>query len=159
MIRQGKLFGKINIIDLLLILVVLLAVAFFAAKNLDDGTAVSTGEGVRMEFYAEEVPDYAANAVKVGDILTDDTGNIHLGVVTAVEVEDAVAYSTNSQGEVVASPKQGYASIRITGEGSGRLYDHGVIVSGSKYGIGHSFTLRAGLGKFWLRVSGIEAIQ
>lgn len=157
--RQGRLFGKVNIIDLLIVLVVILAVVFFAVKHFDGDVSVSTGEAVRMEFYAEEVPDYSANAVKIGDPLTDDTGNIHLGVVTDVTVAPAVSYATDDQGNVVVSEKPGYSSIRITGEGNGRIYEHGVIISGSKYGIGHSFTLRAGMGKFWLRVSGISAVQ
>lgn len=157
--RQGKLFGKINVIDLLLILVVVLAVAFFAVKMLDDGAAVSSGEGIRMEFYAEEVSDFVVESIKVGDTLTDDTGNIYLGKIVDIEVGPSQSYSANEKGEWVLSSREGYSSLRIVGEGSGRLYDHGVIVSGSKYGIGHSFTLRAGMGKIWLRVSGIEAIQ
>lgn len=157
--QKGKLFGKINIIDLLLILVVVLAVAFFGIKMMDDGgAAVSTGEGVRMEFYAEEVSDFVVENIKIGDTLTDDTGNINLGKIVDIEVGPSQSYSTNEKGEWVLSSREGFSSLRIVGEGSGRLYDHGVIVSGSKYGVGHSFTLRAGMGKIWIRVSGIEAI-
>ncbi len=157
--QKGKLFGKINIIDLLLILVVVLAVVFFGMKMMDDGGAtVSNGDGVRMEFYAEEVSDFVVESIKIGDTLTDDTGNINLGKIVDIEVGPSQSYSTNEKGEWVLSSKEGFSSLRIVGEGNGRMYDHGVIVSGSKYGIGHSFTLRAGMGKIWLRVSGIEAI-
>ncbi len=157
--QKGKLFGKINIIDLLLILVVILAVAFFGMKMMDDGgAAVSTGDGVRMEFYAEEVSDFVVENIKVGDILTDDTGNINLGTIVDIEVGPSQSYSTNEKGEWVMSPKEDFSSLRIVGEGSGRMYDHGVIVSGSKYGLRHSFTLRACMRKIWIRVSGVEAI-
>ena len=41
--KNGKLFGKINIIDLLIILVIVAAAAFFAVRYLGGGGEDSVG--------------------------------------------------------------------------------------------------------------------
>ncbi len=159
--NKGKLFGKINVIDLLLILVLVLAAAFFAVKLVGNGagTPAAKSETVRLEYYAEEVSDFVVDCIHVGDPLTDDAEKADLGTVVAVEAGPSHSYSANEKGEWVLSPKEGYQSLRIISEVQGRLTNHGVEIAGTTYSVGHSMTLRAGTGKIWLRVSGVSALQ
>ena len=158
--NKGKLFGKINVIDFLLILVVVLAVAFFAVKMLGptDGTTAKD-ELIRVEYFAEEVSDFVVDCINVGDSLTDDAGNIDLGTIIDIETGPSQSYGTDANGEWVLSSREHFKSLRIISEVKGRITPYGAEIEGSPYGVGHSMTLRAGTGKVWIRVSGIEKIQ
>lgn len=158
--NKGKLFGKINVIDFLLILLVVLAVAFFAVKFVGGGAgAPASAETVRVEYYAEEVSDFVVDCIRVGDPLTDDAGKSNLGTVVEVITGPSQSYGTNEKGEWVRSTREDFASVRIVSEVKGRLTPYGVEIDGTPYGVGHSMTLRAGKAKIWLRVSGVDQIQ
>ena len=70
MVKNGKLFGKINIIDLLVILVILAAIAAVAVFLF---MPKSGGDTLIMKFRIEEVDEFVAKKVHVGDELYDDT--------------------------------------------------------------------------------------
>ena len=79
--NKGKLFGKINIIDLLIVIVIAAAVLLVAFKTVlpigGSGSSVSEtiakeNVDVYFEFFAEEVPDYVVDGtMNVGDIVTE----------------------------------------------------------------------------------------
>lgn len=158
LIENKKLFGKFNIVDILIVLVVICAGIFivmrFVVPQKTDG--VSESKTISMVFLAEEVPEYAANAVKVGDTVSDDTKNCNLGTITEVIIDDSIAYGVNDKGEFIKGSKDGYKSVRIVTELTGELYPNGVIVGVTKYGIGHSLTLSAGMTRIFGRVYDIQ---
>ena len=83
MLKNGKLFGKINIIDFLAVLavvVVIAAAAVFVLRPKDGGDTLV------MKFRIEEVDGFVAEKVHVGDELYDDTNLQDIGVVTDVEL-------------------------------------------------------------------------
>ena len=149
MIKNGKLFGKINIIDLLVILVVLVAVAAVALFLLKpkDG-----GDTLIMKFRIEEVDEFVAEKVHIGDDLYDDTFSLDLGKVTEIEIDDSITYGGITNGVYTVGSKEGYKSMIITGECKGTKTSLGAEIGGKKYGVGHSFVLRAGDAKLYLRV-------
>jgi len=89
--RNGRLFGKISIIDVLVILVVLVMAAAFYVKGQrpQTGTAV-TEQSVTFQIRARGVDDYVADAILVGDFLYDQdysSGGKAIGEITDVQVE------------------------------------------------------------------------
>ncbi len=157
--QKGKLFGIINIIDLLLIIVIL-AVGVFAFVKLGSGNVITnTNQKFIVKYYTEEVSTFCANQVKVGDYVIDEAKNLSLGKVTDVKVGPSVFYAPNSNGEMVKTTKNqdDFSSIEITTEMEAQPYTHGFKVEGNLYSVNHGFTIRAGLAKIYLRVSGIEA--
>ncbi len=155
--EKGKLFGKVNIIDLVIILVIIAAVAFVGFKFLAPGMNNADTAGVaEVKFYIEEVSDFVADKIQIGDRLMDEAKNVSLGVVTNIEFAPAVSYGTNSEGKWVTSSKEGYKSMILTGEVQATKYDHGMIVNASKYYVGHTFVLLAGKSKLYLRVYDIN---
>jgi hypothetical protein len=157
--EKGKLFGKINIIDLVVIILVIAAVGVAAyAKLSDRGAEPKEGDQTTlvMKYYIEEVNDFVADKVIVGVPLFDDSTITPLGTVTAVERKPSVSFAPNSQGEFVRSPKEGFSSLIITGEVKGKKTEHGAEVNKVKYGVGHTFVLRAGDAKLYLRVYDIQ---
>lgn len=107
--EKGKLFGKLNIIDLLVIVVVIAALAF-AALRLRGGndpvasttklTYTTMVTGITDDTYQEVLRHIEANGGK--DQLMAD-GALVDGFVTAVSAQPHVNFATAASGEVVRS--------------------------------------------------------
>lgn len=149
MLKNGKVFGKINIIDLLAILVAVVAIAAVAVFFL---RPKSGGDTLIMKFRIEEVDEFVAEKVHVGDDLYDDTYQQELGVVTDVELDNSISYGEVVDGVYTLTSKEGYYSMIITGEVQGTKTSLGAEIGGEKYGVGHTMVLRAGDAKLYLRV-------
>ena len=150
--KKGKLFGKVNIIDFILIVLILAVIAFIAIKAGSSTVSSSAEKTLVVQYYAEEVSDFVANQVQVGDELLDDGRNCSLGTVTKVEVGPSQSYSTTESGESKLISRDKINSILITSEVKGEITPTGCVISSNKYGVGHSMTLRAGKAKIYLRV-------
>jgi len=154
--KNGKLFGKINIIDLVVIVVLAAAVAVFAFAKLSGRGEGAAPETFTMEFYADEVPDYATEHLKEGEPIYEADKHIYMGKITSFEVGPSKSYNPNSDGVVVVSEKEGFKSVKITGEMTGTLENFGAVIDGEKFGVGHTFTSRMGKAKIYIRVSDIK---
>jgi len=157
MAEQKKKF-KVNIIDLAIIVVILLAIAFVAIKFVSSNSITVSGSKYVVTYYADECPDYSAKNVKVGEPISDEQKNVALGTITDVKLGPSESYGVAADGKYVRSSKDGYNSLFITTEVEGSDYEHGVIVSSTKYGVGHSLTVRAGTSKIYLRVYDIKKV-
>ena len=89
--RNGRLFGKISVIDLLVVavVVVLAAALYFKNNQAHTGTTV-TEENITFQIRARGVYDYVADAIQVGDGLYDKdyaSGGKAIGRITDIQVE------------------------------------------------------------------------
>lgn len=118
--NKGKLFGKLSVIDILIILIILAGLAGAYYKFGRSGAVFTKTEDVKITFFAEDVTDFTANNVKVGDIVKDKVSGSIIGKVTNVEIGPDIFYSPNDQGKMIKSSKEGYNSIKIdvTGKAS-----------------------------------------
>ena len=153
MFKNGKLFGKINVIDFLVVVVILVAVIAVAAFVFMPKDGADT---LVMKFRIEEVDEFVALKVKVGDPLYDDTYSLDLGKVTDIEIDDSISYGSLMDGTFSLTSKEDYCSMIITGEVKGTKTKLGAEIGGKKYGVGHTFVLRAGDAKLYLRVYDIK---
>ena len=160
MFKEGKIFGKINIIDLLIVLGLIGAVAFVALQFRGGGGVPFFAQDEQREFYirffAEEIEDFTVNSIEVGDIVIDSLRNVPLGTVTALDIRDARVWNADQDGNTVQSNKDGFSSIEITARLTAPPDPHGIMIAGNRYGVGHSLTIRAGRAVLSLRVSGLE---
>ena len=150
--KNGKIFGKINIIDLIVILIIIAAVAAGGLFVVRNRRKSANQEKLIMKFYAEEVSDFVTDKLKEGSALYDDDNSIGLGKIIKFEINDSVTYGGVSEGQYTMVTKEGYKSVVITGELMGEKNELGAIVGGHQYGVGHSMVLRAGDAKIYLRV-------
>ena len=150
---------RINIVDIIILAVILLVCIFIGSRFLG-GTSGDTVQlqKVRVTFFQSECEDYIHQNTKIGDRLYDDNADQSLGVVTGIELGEPTSYQVQPNGSVAVLHKEGYSSVLITGETEGIITENGVIIGGELYGVGHSFVLRAGIGKYYLKVHSIEAI-
>ena len=153
--NKGRLFGKVNIIDLLVILAVI-AAAVFTAKKLAEGTVLAVYKQYEVEFYTEEVADFVIEKVHQGGLLVDESKGSSFGYIISEPVtSQAIMFNPDSDGKLVSSGKEGYSSAYFTSLATASPFENGIMIDGNKYVIGHSFTVRAGQGKIFLRISNI----
>lgn len=150
---------KFNIVDAIVILVIIAAVALVGAKFFSNDAGPSTNARYRISFYCEEVPSFAAEVIKEGDFVTDDDKNSALGNVEKVTLGPSRTYATSSDGQWNLAPKDGYNSVEVAAIVDAQEFQHGIIVNAAKYGVGHSLTIRVGQAKIYGRVSGLEKIN
>lgn len=151
---------KFNVVDALIIIIIVAAVAVVGYKVVGNALfADNTNQAYEISFLCEEVPDFAASIIEVGDsVICEQTDN-DLGIVTSVTVEPSRTYVTTADGEVVMTGKEHYNCVTITAQVEAVKYEHGLMVDKAKYGVGHSITIRVGKAKIFGRVSGIEEIE
>ncbi len=156
---KGKFFGKINIIDLLVVLVIVAAIIGVSAKYMQSKSiaGVDSTKTIEISFYQEDAPAFAASAVKIGDTVKDAMQNNIVGKVSDVKIDKSVFFGVNDQGKFMASPREGYSSITITSEVKGIIKPGGgTTINNYEYFIGKQIELRAGSAVFWARVYDVK---
>ena len=155
--KKGMLFGKLNIIDLAIILLVVAACAFFAFRFMTTGSVATVPDKVNIVFFEEECPSFVPGQTHPGDPVMDGTTNSYLGTVTDIKMDKSITYNVNQQtGEVSLGSKEGYVSAYITAACEGTLTDNGVVIDGTLYSVGHTMVLHAGYGKYYLVIYSID---
>ncbi len=153
--KNYKIFGKINIIDFIVIVAVIVGICAIGVAKIRQSKE-DQSQTLIISYYAEEIQEETVNNVHVGGNLFDDTDKVSLGTITDVKIGDSVSYTTGADGKSVKSSKEGFKSITITGEVAGRKTDLGATVNGEKYGVGHTFMLMAGKSRMQIRVYDIK---
>lgn len=158
--KKGKLFGKFNIIDLIVIVLIICVAAFVVMKFSDGGIGSATSTSrVQMTVYQEDSADFVPPNTQIGDPVYDANSKVTLGTVTDIQTGSSVFYIENADGTTTISSREGYCSVNITIEGSGTVSDHGVTIDGILYGVGHTMVIYAGMGKYYVQIYSIEPLE
>lgn len=148
--QNGRLFGKISIIDVLVILVVLVMAAALYFKGHQTHTGVTVVEQpIIFQVRVRCINDYTANAIQVKDSVYDQdysSGGQALGEITDVQVERAPGRRlTDNLGDGTSRmvESEGTVDLLVTIRGSGlitgksyslnRVYDLGINSSRNYY--------------------------
>lgn len=98
-IENKKLFGKINVIDILIVIILLAVLALCYAIFGNKGTAIQNGQMYTFQYEMQNIILTTANSIKVGDKVYDNETNAYIGEVTNVEISNCqqinVNYDTN----------------------------------------------------------------
>lgn len=156
--NKGRLFGKISIVDILIVVIIVAAAAgvYYKFGRSKTNTLFTKTDKVQISFYVESISEYAIKCIKVGDPIVDRLQNTPLGKITAIQVGPDITFNPDSSGHVVSSSKPGYVSVTITAEGQSIYSSSGITVNGVDYYVYKQFELRTGISDLWVRVSGIK---
>ena len=157
--EKGRLFGKVNIVDLLIVIIILAAGAFLGMKLLGPDSAVANTQKVRVTLYCEETPNYVAEQLEAGAEVWDSDNNVTLGYLTEWRTGDSKRAVTGVTGKVVEITREDYCSATLVCEGEGVMGTHGVTIGGTLYGAGQSMSVYFNDCKLFLRVQSIEVIE
>ena len=145
--KNGRLFGKISVIDVVVVLVVLVMAAALYVKNtsLSHTSTRVTNTPITYQVTAYNVRQYVADAVQEGDLVYDQdysTGGT-LGAIQSIEVQPSGKLTELYDGTVVSAPAQDSVNLVLTIQGEGlisegryqlnRIYDLGIHASRNFY--------------------------
>lgn len=153
--KNGKLFGKINIIDVAVVIIIILAGLFIIKKTglfTSKEITPNNNDRIRIVFFQEEVNSFTANNVKLDDPTTETLLNMSFGNVKDIEIDESISWGYDKDGIQVKSTKKGFSSAKITMETNGVLGPNGINIGGSNYYIGQFVTLRVGTSIFYGRI-------
>lgn len=136
--NKGKLFGKINIVDLVVVLVVVIAVAgvVLTKMKLDNSKIMSNDSNMLIQSSAEmdtleiklkvkEVRDITRDAIIVGDDVYLMTNDRLLGSVVRVDSEPAVREVIGDNGAVYRAEVPQRYDVTIVVETQGKKKEEG----------------------------------
>ncbi len=146
---------KLNIIDYILIVAFVSVIFFVGLKTFENDSGVGEQRYV-LSVYCEEVPDFAAELIKIGDKVSDEGKNISLGNVLSINLSDGVSYMEDENEKLKRIAKEGYSSVLLKISSDGVPFEHGVKIEGNRYSVGHSVVVYAGKAKISGKISNIE---
>lgn len=124
--NRGRLFGWVNLVDVLVVLALIALVAFayvrFVAGAGDEETITTT-------FLAEQVRDPTIFEIEVGDEVRDETGTFLGTIQETTDYPSKIEFLNEETGVVSVEDSKLYKDIEFVVEGQGQ-------VSGSQYAIG-----------------------
>ena len=134
--HNGRLFGKISVIDVLVILVVAVLAAALSFKSNQSHTGASvTEQPIVFQIRARGVDRYVADAVQVGDGLYDkdySSGGKAIGRISQVEVERDPGQKLADDlhdGAAALVEAEDTVDLLITVEGRGLITDRSYAVN------------------------------
>ena len=140
--KNGRLFGKISVIDVVVVLVVLIMAAALYVKNtsLSHTSTRVSNTPITYQVTAYNVRQYVADAIQEGDLLYDQdysTGG------TLGAIQSSGKLTELYDGTVVNAPAQDSVNLVLTIQGEGlisegryqlnRIYDLGINTSRNFY--------------------------
>ena len=137
--QDGRLFGKISVIDVIVIVVVAaLAAAIYVKSQMPQ-----TGSGVTLtpvvyQMRLENQPEYMLDAIQVGDQMFDkerSTGG-SLGKIMDIAVSDGTYQGELDNGTVDDVPAEGRYNLLLTIKGEALIGEDGSVALNRIYDLG-----------------------
>lgn len=159
--KKGKLFGKVSIIDIAIVILVLAGLMLFF-RQMGIKKSNVTGQGLmnlEITFYQPEVNDFTAEVVNIGDPAKESFRDVDFGEVVDIEIGDPVNYEYDENGEFVASGKEGYNSIKITTHAKGKYDQNQIQLQGEDFYIGDAIMYKVGNAVFYGDITEVREIE
>ena len=121
--KNGKIGGKVSIIDILVVVLVVAVIVGIVARY---GSSVTSNKQFEYVLKVESVRQYTVDALEKKGKVTDKKSEKDLGEIVDVQVENATLQSTTASGELKNPELPGrytcYVTIRATGKESDDNY-------------------------------------
>ncbi len=135
--ERGRFFGKVNVIDLLVLLVII-AVVVFAVVRMTGGSSETVP--VRVTYTVEAVRQASVDALQAKGEVTDDGGTV-LGKVEEVVVTPTLEEFLTPDGELKAFESPVFSDVSIVVLGEGRVSGSTVRIGSVPMRVGKKVTL------------------
>lgn len=130
--KNGKIGGKISIIDILAVVLVVVVIAgIWARYGSKITTAVRSSETFEYTLRVENVRKYTIDALEKRGRVTDKKSEKNLGEIVDVRYEEATQQSTTANGQVVMPVVPDRYTCFVTIQAVGRESDDNYILDDS----------------------------
>ena len=127
--EKGRLFGKVNIVDLIIVIIVLAAAVFIGMRLFGPESEIANTQNVRITMFCEETPDFVADQLEAGSEAWDAENQVTLGTLVDWTLGDSKSAVTGmsldviiSGGEPALGSSQGVFLAEFVGGGKERPY-------------------------------------
>ena len=136
---KGRLFGKINLLDLVVLLAILAVAGRFAYGAVKGPAAAPAGQDqvIEMTLRIPAVTDWTVDVIKVGDELYDSKSNTRMGKIVETWTEPAVVVREMPDG-IVPHVSDTHFDLYVTVRGPARVSPNGITMSGIEVKVGRS---------------------
>lgn len=154
--QKGRLFGKVNLLDLVVVLAVLAVAGRFGLQQFTGATPAPTGQDQPMEIIVKlpVVSQPTVDALPVGTEIYESKSNTYMGRIVAATAEPALVVTRGDDGFVYEQPSTRSFDYYITIAGPGRVAPNAIMMAGLEMKIGRMNYLRtalwAGQGPTWV---------
>ena len=162
--KNGKLFGKINVIDLLIILIVIAAIALLALRGLgvigSGGSDMGEAHRVRITFFGDYVSDYVPESLTIGDPVSEHSFNTDLGELVSFESEPGyeLVYD-ESKGEFLKKFTLNHVWLTFTCETTGYMGDMGFTKDDTRFVVGGNYYINVGPSRAAYQIKAFEVLD
>lgn len=130
--KNGRIKGKVSIIDILVVLLVIFVVAGIAARYGSKITsAVKSDKSFEYVLRVENVREYTVKAIEKKGKVTDKKSEKTLGEIVDVRYETATQQSVTASGEVKNPETPGRYTCFVTIQAKGKESDDNYILDDS----------------------------
>ena len=133
---NGKLFGKVSVIDIILVAAILILAIGFIFNRTSDRIQQVIGANTPLEVIVsgEGVRQFIVDAISEGDIMFRYHDRQALGTVTRVDILPAMEYFHKPDGSVVLATMEGRYDIQIVLASVGSIRENiGYFVNGNDH--------------------------
>lgn len=159
--KSWKLFGKLNIIDLLIIVVLIAAAIILATRTLSNQGVTVNAQHVRVHYYGfSGIRNYVPENFTVGDPVTQYDTNLDLGTLTDFSYEPSYywVYDYN-KGELVKVDSEFEAFVTFTSECYGKLDQTGLTIGSTTFVVGGNYYFNVGPTRAGYQITGFELLD
>lgn len=125
--------GKLNLLDIVIIVLLVLCIAFAVFKFIPKNNAITGEEQSNTFSYTirvEGISDTSADMIKVGDNIYDKVTNTKIGTITDLKIEPAMGIFEGADGKIIKAEMPGKIDVDITAETDGKVQDGEYIANG-----------------------------
>lgn len=155
--QRGRIFGKLNVFDLL-VLLVLLALVFFASnKYIGKSTtsAVATKD-LTFKLFIHNVREITTETIQVGDKVSHFETNELMGEIMEKEIMPALTQVVTWDGAIVNAEIPEKFDMLLTVKGEGIVTDREIILASKPIRLGSQVKVRTNRYEVQATVFGIE---
>ncbi|KAB3534172.1 DUF4330 domain-containing protein [Alkaliphilus pronyensis] len=134
--NKGRIFGKINIFDLLIIVIILYG-GFWGYQRYNEVQPANSEESeIHLQLFIHEVRNVTTEAIQVGDMLYSSQNNRFIGEIIDKQVNGAEKLVETKDGKVVKSEIPGKYDMLITVKSFGTVNDRNIIIGSKEVRVG-----------------------
>lgn len=114
--EKGRLFGKISIIDIgvLLLIAVLLGGVYYKFFMVDKNSNAAKFDTIEYKILVEEVRQQSVDAIEIGADIYDVKTDTPMGKIVSKEALPATEQLTKADGTMVIAEKPGKFNVLVT---------------------------------------------
>ncbi len=155
--EKGRLFGKVNIIDLLIVVVLIAAVAVVGLKFFGGGGSNKTAAETTIVIYCEETAYFVPEQLTAGDTVYDFTDDIDIGELIDWETAPCLRKGVATDGTIYQYVSDTLVNCTVRVKINGSFGEHGVTINDKLLATGHSMVFYAGDCKLYGRIMSLDA--